>query len=113
MASSGSDLPKVENLKLDENNQQAATGDEPPKTAKQLAKEAEKAEKLRKFEEKQKAKELAEKQVLLNFLENFYLNNYFRKKRKLMKRKKHQLELLPNIHLRQELERKKVIKINI
>jgi hypothetical protein len=115
MASNGSDLPKVENLKLDENNQQAATGDEPPKTAKQLAKEAEKAEKLRKFNEKQEKKEqqLAEAQVLLNFLEKFYLNKYFRKKRKLIKRKQHQVQLLPNIQLRQKLERKKVIKINI
>lgn len=72
MATSGSDQPNIENLKLDEgeNNQQAAaTGDGPPKTAKQLAKEAEKAEKLRKFQEKQKAKEEAEKQVFI--LRNF------------------------------------------
>ena len=70
MASNNSDQPKMENLKLDENtNQQAATttADGPPKTAKQLAKEAEKAEKLRKFEEKQKAKQLAEEQVLIKF----------------------------------------------
>jgi hypothetical protein len=64
MARNGSDQPNIENLKLDngENNQQAVAGDGPPKTAKQLAKEAEKAEKLRKFEEKQKAKEQAEKE---------------------------------------------------
>jgi hypothetical protein len=74
MASSGSDQPKIENLNLgeNENNQQAVTGDGPPKTAKQLAKDAEKAEKLRKFKEKQRAKELAEKQVLLIFREKFY-----------------------------------------
>jgi hypothetical protein len=67
MATSGSDQPNIENLKLgdNENNQQAVDGDGQPKTAKQLAKEAEKAEKLRKFQEKQKAKEEAEKQVLL------------------------------------------------
>ncbi|CAF1179244.1 unnamed protein product [Rotaria sordida] len=46
MAASGSNQPN------DENNPQAVAGDGPPKTAKQLAKEAEKAEKLRKFEEK-------------------------------------------------------------
>ena len=81
-----------------------------------MAKEAEKAEKLRKFNEKQKKKEqqLAEAQVLLNFLEKFYLNKYFRKKRKLiMKESSIEVQLLPNIHLRQKLERKKVIKINI
>ncbi|CAF3598968.1 unnamed protein product [Rotaria sp. Silwood1] len=48
MATSGSNQPN------DENNQQAIADDGPPKTAKQLAKEAEKAEKLRKFEEKQR-----------------------------------------------------------
>jgi len=66
MATSGSNQPNIENLKLadNENNQQAIDGDGPPKTAKQLAKEAEKAEKLRKFEEKQRAKEAAEKQVI-------------------------------------------------
>ncbi|CAF1002039.1 unnamed protein product [Adineta steineri] len=45
-----------------ENTQQTTTGEGPPKTAKQLAKEAEKAEKLKKFEEKQKAKAKAEEE---------------------------------------------------
>jgi ABC-type oligopeptide transport system substrate-binding subunit len=58
MASNDSDQPNNENTQ--------PTGDGPPKTAKQLAKEAEKAEKLRKFEEKQKAKALAEQQVSLS-----------------------------------------------
>ncbi|CAF1320643.1 unnamed protein product [Adineta ricciae] len=64
MATSGSDQPNNENTNptVGESNQQAATGEGPPKTAKQLAKEAEKAEKLRKFEEKQKAKEKAEEE---------------------------------------------------
>ncbi|CAF3583521.1 unnamed protein product, partial [Rotaria sp. Silwood2] len=39
MATSGSNQPN------NENNQEAIAGDGPPKTAKQLAKEAEKAEK--------------------------------------------------------------------
>lgn len=65
MAANGSTQPNNENSNPSEgeNNQQAVAGDGPPKTAKQLAKEAEKAEKLRKFEEKQKAKAEADKQV--------------------------------------------------
>ncbi len=64
MATSGSE--NNENLQPGEgtDNQQAVVaGDGPPKTAKQLAKDAEKAEKLRKYNEKQEAKEKAEKQV--------------------------------------------------
>jgi valyl-tRNA synthetase len=63
MATSGSE--NNENLQPGEgtNNQQAVVADDgPPKTAKQLAKDAEKAEKLRKYNEKQEAKEKAEKQ---------------------------------------------------
>lgn len=72
MASNNSDQLNNENAKPSEgeNNQQnvAGTGEEPVKSAKQLAKEAEKAEKLKKFQEKQKAKALAEEQV--NFFSN-------------------------------------------
>ena len=67
MATNNSDQTNNENLQPNDggSNQQAATasGEEPPKTAKQLAKEAEKAEKLRKFQEKQEAKAQAEKLV--------------------------------------------------
>jgi hypothetical protein len=73
MATSGSDQLNNENLKPGEgeNNQQAVAGNGPPKTAKQLAEEAKKAEKLKKFQEKQ-AKLEAEKQVLLIiFQKNF------------------------------------------
>lgn len=65
MATQGSDQPNDENAQPGKNDQTptAAAGDGPPKTAKQLAKEAEKAEKLRKLEEKNKAKALAEEQV--------------------------------------------------
>lgn len=65
MATSAPNQSNNENSKPDEgeNNQQAVTTDGPPKTAKQLAKEAEKAEKLRKFEEKNRAKAEAEKLV--------------------------------------------------
>ena len=67
MATSGSDQPNNENTNpaVGESNQQAATGEGPPKTAKQLAKEAEKAEKIRKFEEKQAEKARAEGEVFL------------------------------------------------
>lgn len=54
MASQGSNQPNDENQPVD---------NVPQKTPKQLAKEAEKAEKLRKFEEKQKARALAEEKV--------------------------------------------------
>ncbi len=66
MATSDSNQSNNENLPPGEggNNPQAvAAGDGPPRTAKQLAKDAEKAEKLRKFQEKQEARELAEKLV--------------------------------------------------
>jgi len=85
MATSGSDQLNIENLKLgdNENNQQAVDGDGQPKTAKQLAKEAEKAEKLRKFQEKQKAKEEAEKQVLLIIFNKYFIFKiFFQKKEK-------------------------------
>jgi len=70
MATSDSNQPTDENSNPDkgENNPQAVAGDAPPKTAKQLAKEAEKAEKLRKFEEKQREKEKREAEVLLIIL---------------------------------------------
>ncbi|CAM2712453.1 unnamed protein product [Rotaria socialis] len=62
MATSGSNHPNDENSKSDdgEKQQQVVEGDGPPKTAKQLAKDAVKAEKMRKFEEKQRAKAEAE-----------------------------------------------------
>ena len=69
MATQGSDQPNDENSQPGKNDQApaaAAAGDGPPKTAKQLAKEAEKAEKLRKLEEKNKAKALAEEQVRID-----------------------------------------------
>ena len=72
MATSGSDQPTDENT--NPGNQQTASGEEPPKTAKQLAKEAEKAEKLRKFEEKQRAKAKADEEV--PFLRLASLNYY-------------------------------------
>ena len=73
MATSGSEQLNNENLQpqTGENTQEAvAAGDAPPKSAKQLAKEAEKAEKLKKFAEKQKAKEEAEKKVPFTFRSN-------------------------------------------
>ena len=66
MATNGSDRLNDENSKsgeCDGHQNVVASGDGPTKTAKQLAKEAEKAEKLRKFEEKQKAKAQAEEMV--------------------------------------------------
>jgi hypothetical protein len=65
MATIDSNQPTDENSRPDtaDSSQQAVAGEGPPKTAKQLAKEAEKAEKLRKFEEKQKAKAKADEQV--------------------------------------------------
>jgi hypothetical protein len=82
MATSGSNN---ENLQPGEgtNNQQAIdAGDGPPKTAKQLAKDAEKAEKLRKFNEKQAAKEKADKQVSLIMFHETILKSIFLEKRK-------------------------------
>jgi hypothetical protein len=54
MITNGSDQTNDENsIPVEgENNKQAVAGNGPPKTAKRLAKEAEKAEQLRKFEEK-------------------------------------------------------------
>ena len=65
MATSGSDQPNDESSQPRENQATpaAAAGDGPPKTAKQLAKEAEKAEKLRKLEAKLKAVALADELV--------------------------------------------------
>ncbi len=86
MATSSADQPNNGNLKPDKgkNNQQAVVdGDGPPKTEKQLAKEAEKAEKLKKYQEKQKAIAITEKQVILIKLYKILFNIYFsRKKRK-------------------------------
>lgn len=56
MATSNPDQASDENV-------QPGEGDGPPKTAKQLAEEAKKAEKLRKFQEKQDAKAKADKLV--------------------------------------------------
>ena len=66
MANNGSDQPNDENAQPAKNDQApgaAAAGDAPPKTEKQLAKEKEKADKLKKLDEKNKARVLAEEQV--------------------------------------------------
>jgi hypothetical protein len=84
MATSSADQPNNENLKpdKDENNQQAVVGgDGPKKTEKQLAKEAEKEKKLKKFQEKQNA--IAEKQqVLLIKSWKILFKNYFSRKKR-------------------------------
>ena len=65
MTTNSADQSNHENVPPTEGgtNQEAIAGEGPPKTAKQLAKEAEKAEKMRKFDEKQKAKAKADEQV--------------------------------------------------
>lgn len=119
MATNNSDQANNENLQPNEggSNQQAdaASGEGPPKTAKQLAKEAEKAEKLRKFNEKQEAKAQAEKLVRMIRIVYFTLEIIrliFRKRRKLKvqqtKKKLDHLKLL-NIPLQPHLARKKVL----
>ena len=71
MATSGSDQPNDENSQPGKNGSTpaVAAGVEPPKTAKQLQKEAEKAEKLRKLEEKLKAIALVEERVWIDHLQ--------------------------------------------
>lgn len=106
MATSGSEQLNNENLQpqTGENTQEAvAAGDAPPKSAKQLAKEAEKAEKLKKFAEKQKAKEEAEKKVPFTFRSNkkvTKLSLSFSRKRRtpkvVLERKKHVHAISPN-----------------
>jgi hypothetical protein len=66
MATSSSNQPNDENSKPNdgEKTQPGVDGDGPPKTAKQLAKDAEKAEKLRKLAAKQEAKAKADEEVL-------------------------------------------------
>ena len=86
MASKDSTQPTDENVQPSDSADQLAGA--PQKTPKQLAKEAEKAEKLKKFEEKQKARALAEEKVSAIYGERGFLSLLSsRKKLKVLKRR--------------------------